>query len=384
MVDADRKPHDAGDVRLESARLLGAHMPTAGGLHKGISGGHEIGCTAVQVFTASPRQWSHPPLSDEAAAAFLGACDETGISFVAAHDSYLINLAAPADDLLERSRAAFRSELDRAERLGMAWVVTHMGAHVNQGEEQAVARLIASLVSILEATDGEGYRVGIALETTAGQGTGLGATFDQLGEVLRGVGRSPRLGVCLDTCHVFVAGYDLREEAAYQATWAAFDALIGREHLKLIHANDAKKALGSRVDRHAHIGEGEIGMAAFARLVADPRLSHVPIVVETPDADTMHAVNVSRLRRMAAGEPPAFQVTIQLFGRYSEVDGVTELTMPLDSTLRHAVDRIVAHDARLADIQAVCRFAVDEEFAELDTPLRPGCAVAVMPPMSGG
>ncbi len=248
--------HETPSSDVLPTRLLGAHMPTAGGLHKALLAGKEIGCTAVQLFTGSPRQWSHPPLSNEETAAFHAAREKTGIACAVAHDSYLINLAAPAVDVLERSREAFRGELDRAHRLGIPWVVTHMGAHLDQGEDAAVARLIESLRLILEETDAASSTAGIALETTAGQGTGLGWRFTQLGEVLAAIGNHPRLGVCLDTCHVFAAGYDLRDEGTYAQTWAEFDAQIGLERLKVIHANDSKKPLGSRVDRHEHIGEG--------------------------------------------------------------------------------------------------------------------------------
>ena len=155
-------------------RLLGAHMPTAGGLSKSLLSGKEIGCTAVQLFTGSPRQWSHPPIKEEDIAAFHAAREKTQMAFTVAHDSYLINLAAPAADVLDRSRKAFRGELDRAQVLAIPWVVTHMGAHLDQGEEEAVARLIESLKRILDDTDAEGHTSGVALETTAGQGTGLG------------------------------------------------------------------------------------------------------------------------------------------------------------------------------------------------------------------
>ena len=228
--------------------------------------------------------------------------EETGIEFACAHDSYLINLAAPNEETMAKSTKAFRSELDRAEQLGLSWVVTHMGAHLKMGEEEAVERLIQSLKNVLEETDAENYKVGVALETTAGQGTGLGWRFEQLGQVLRGVGENSRIGVCLDTCHIFVAGYDLRDEGSYEETWQAFDNHIGYHKLKIIHTNDAQKPCGSRVDRHAHIGEGEIGESAFSRLLTDPRLQHLPFILETPDSETMHAVNLQRLRKLAAGE----------------------------------------------------------------------------------
>ena len=361
-------------------------MPTAGGLRNSLIAGKEIGCTAVQLFTGNPRQWSHPPLENEQIEAFHAAREQTGIPFAVAHDSYLINLAAPAADVLDRSRDAFRAELDRAEQLEIPWVVTHMGAHLDQGEDAAMARLAESLRRILEATDVEGYSAGIALETTAGQGTGLGWRFEQLGQVLRDVGAHPRLGVCLDTCHIFVAGYDLRDEAAYERTWQEFDREIGRNKLKVIHANDAKKPLGSRVDRHAHIGAGEIGIRAFAQLVTDPRLLAIPIILETPDSETMHAVNLGRLRRLAAKGALGMDVTVLFFGHYSDTTGGSPLEMcvPEGTCVRDLALLLAARDPRLKGIESHCRFAVNEEYAAHDTPLFEGCTVAVLPPMSGG
>ena len=367
-------------------RPTGAHMPTAGGLHKALIAGQEIGCTAVQLFTGSPRQWSHPPLEAETIANFHKVRDASTIAFTVAHDSYLINLAAPANDVLERSRNAFRGELDRAQALGIPWVVTHMGAHLNAGEEEAMARLIDSLKRILEETDRLGYTVGVALETTAGQGTGLGWRFEQIGEVLRGVGAHPRLGVCLDTCHIFVAGYDLRDATTYAETWTNFEKEIGLANLKVIHANDAKKSLGSRVDRHEHIGGGEIGEAAFALLMKDPALAHVPIVVETPDSETMHAVNLARLKRLATGSSLALAVEVQLFGHYSDYVGGQPLAVkaPYGSSLNDLAQALIGIDARLSTIVQHCRFAIDEDYAALDAVLKEDCTVAVLPPMSGG
>ena len=370
-----------------NTRLLGAHMPTAGGLYKSLRAGKAIGCNVIQLFTGSPKQWGHPPLSDETIAAFRDAQEQTGIDFTVAHDSYLINLAAPDAANLTRSRGAFRAELERAESLGIRWVVTHMGSHLGKGVDEAVARLVESLRGILEETDAKNYKVGIALETTAGQGTGLGATFEELRDVLQGVGPHPRLGVCLDTCHVFVAGYDLRTPEVYAATWADFDAKIGRGNLKVIHANDAKKPLGSRADRHEHIGEGEIGAEAFRMLVTDPHLRHVPVIVETPDSETMHAVNLARLQRMARGEAgDELRVTVQFFGHYSDYfpNGTLPLLIPPDSRLADVAALLAAHDARLDGLEKHCRFALNEEYAALDAALTHGAAIAVLPPMSGG
>lgn len=361
-------------------------MPTAGGLHKSITAGQQIGCTAVQLFTGSPRQWSHAPLESEAIAAFQKARDASDIAFTVAHDSYLINLAAPAADVLERSRSAFRGELDRAQALGIPWVVTHMGAHLNAGEEAAVARLVDSLKRILDETDKLGYTAGIALETTAGQGTGLGWRFEQIGEVLRVVGKHPRLGVCLDTCHIFVAGYDLRDDTTYARTWAQFDTEIGLDRLKVIHANDAKKSLGSRVDRHEHIGGGEIGEAAFARLMTDPALAHVPIILETPDSETMHALNLARLQRLAQGMSLTLAIDVHFFGHYSEFfDGQPlAVQLPFGASLNDLAQQLVSTDDRLSAIAQHCRFAIDADYALLDTVLKADCTVAVLPPMSGG
>lgn len=371
-------------ARLE--RPLGAHMPTAGGLHKSLIAGQQIGCTAVQLFTGSPRQWSHSPLDTEVIANFHKVRDASNIAFTVAHDSYLINLAAPAADVLERSRDAFRGELDRAHLLGIPWVVTHMGAHLNAGEEAAVARLVESLKRILDETDRVGYTVGIALETTAGQGTGLGWQFEQIGEVLRGVGEHPRLGVCLDTCHIFVAGYDLRDESTYAQTWARFEMEIGRKNLKVIHANDAKKGLGSRVDRHEHIGAGEIGADAFARLMTDPTLAHVPIILETPDSETMHALNLARLQRLAKGSRLELALDIQFFGHYSEFFEGRSLAvhLPYGASLNDLALHLGQADERLQGIAQHCRFAVDEEYASLDAVLKEDGTIAVLPPMSGG
>jgi deoxyribonuclease-4 len=379
-------PVSPDSIASRPQRPLGAHMPTAGGLHKSLIAGQAIGCTAVQLFTGSPRQWSHSPLESEAIATFHKVRDASEIAFTVAHDSYLINLAAPAADVLERSRNAFRGELDRAQALGIPWVVTHMGAHLNAGEDAAVARLVDSLKRILDETDRLGYTVGIALETTAGQGTGLGWKFEQIGEVLKGVGPHPRLGVCLDTCHIFVAGYDLRDAAAYAATWAAFDAEIGLANLKVIHANDAKKSLGSRVDRHEHIGGGEIGEAAFTRLMTDPALAHVPIILETPDSETMHAMNLARLQRLAKGSSLALAIEVHLFGHYSEYFGGQPITvqLPYGASLNDLAQHLVTTDDRLSAITQHCRFAIDEDYAALDTVLKEDCTIAVLPPMSGG
>jgi len=279
--------------------LLGAHMPTAGGHHNAIADGVAIGCRSVQIFTASPRQWRAPSIAPEVAEKFKQVVRESGITKTVAHDSYLINLAAePGSDVLAKSRAAFRAEIERAEALGVDFLVSHPGAHGGAGEDVGIARLIESLDVIHAET--AGAKVRVAIETTAGQGTYLGGRFEQIARILNGVKDPARLAVCLDTCHVFAAGYDIRTPEAYEETMRLFDEIIGIKNLQVIHANDSQKALGSHADRHAHIGEGEIGLEAFRLLVNDPRLAGLPVIVETPDSETMHEVNVKRLHELMA------------------------------------------------------------------------------------
>ncbi|MGC8668570.1 MAG: deoxyribonuclease IV [Chthonomonadales bacterium] len=358
-------------------------MPTGGSLVHAITRGAAIGCDAVQIFTASPRQWNAPAPDEEAAHSFRQSRRASGIIHAAAHDSYLINLCAPDGALLERSRQAFVAELRRAEALGLEWVVTHMGAHLGSGEEAALLLLAESLRQVLESTSG--MNVGVALETTAGQGTCLGATFDQIARVLDLCGDTGRLGVCLDTCHIFAAGYDIRTEEAYEDTLARFHRLIGLERLRLIHANDAKKPLGSRVDRHEHLGRGQIGLAAFRRLVTDPRLWSIPVLVETPEAETMHEVNVRVLRHLACGKEVPMRIKVLLFGHFSSVypDGV-ELDVPAGSTPSDAARELERQDARLAGLARICRVAVNEEYTPSGAELKDGDTLAFIPPMSGG
>lgn len=282
---------------------FGAHMPTAGGLQRSLSSGARIGCDSIQLFTASPRQWASPPLDRGKIRSFRRMVEATGIHPLIAHDSYLINLATQDDALLTKSRNAFLEEMQRAEQLGLDYVVTHMGAHTGSGEEAGIKRLSESLNWLHQQIPG--YRVKVALETTAGQGTCLGGSFDHFPLIFAQVDEPERLAVCLDTCHVFVAGYDLRDTACVTQTLDSFGEKVGFDRLCCIHANDAQKGLGSKTDRHAHIGEGCIGDAGFTALLADRRLPEgLPIIVETPEAETRHAVNVWRLRQLAAAVAP--------------------------------------------------------------------------------
>jgi deoxyribonuclease-4 len=289
-------------------------MWATGGVHRALERGADLGCDVVQVFTRNPSRWNSKPLSREQVEACRRAQAESGVRLFAAHDSYLINLASPDEALRKQSLAAMRDELARADLLGIEWVVTHMGAHLGEGVDRGLARLVDSLNRAVNATPNG--RAKIALEVTAGQGTALGARFEHLAAVLQQVRRPERFGVCLDTCHVHAAGYAWRGQAAYDALWAEFDSVIGLDRLKLLHANDAKRECGSRVDRHEHLGKGRIGLATFRRLVRDPRLARVPIILETPQAETMHRENLELLRSMrpracagrrdAAGRPVGY------------------------------------------------------------------------------
>jgi molybdopterin converting factor small subunit len=263
-----------------------------------------------------------------------------------------------------------------------------MGAHLTGCEEDSMKVLCESMNLILQQT--EGLSTGVALETTAGQGTCLGRTFEQIAQVVDGCKAHPRVGVCLDTCHIFAAGYDIRTDEVYEETFGAFGRVIGFDKLKLIHANDSKKPLGSRVDRHEHVGDGEIGIEAFRRVANDPRMRHAPMIVETPDADTMHQENVRRLRALVNGTPgigdgSMITVTVHLFGHYKDVKPEAFLVgIPDSATVMELSKAIVSDEPKLAGLDRICRAAVNEEYSESTHRLREGDHVAFIPPMSGG
>lgn len=281
---------------------FGAHMPTTGGLDFAIRSGKEVGCELVQVFTKSPHQWRAREISDEEVKRFLQAQEETGVRCIVSHDTYLINPASPDPELLAKSREALAEEMIRCGRLGIPLVVMHLGTQGDGTPEEALERLTESVRQALEKAP-EG--VTLLLETMAGQGKTLGRSFEELAYVLDRAQGGDRLGVCLDTCHVFAAGYDLRDADAVAKTLNEFDRVVGLEHLKLIHANDSRKGLGSRVDRHDHIGAGCIGQAGFAALLTEPRLAHIPVILETPKEGEMDPVNLAALRKAAGVEDPA-------------------------------------------------------------------------------
>ncbi len=260
---------------------FGAHTSVAGGLYRCMESGQEAGCEVVQLFSKSERQWVGKPILPEDTAQFAAVRERTGVEPVMIHDSYLINLSSPKDDLWERSIAAFREELERARFLGVPFLNMHPGSHVGSGVEAGLERMVIALDRVGDAGAYEG--VTVLLETTAGQGTNLGSRFEEIGYLLAQTRHTDHFGVCLDTCHVFAAGYDLRTPEAYADTMAQFDRHIGIGRLKALHLNDALQPFGDRKDRHAHIGEGHIGREGFRAVVNDPRLAALPMVLETPN-----------------------------------------------------------------------------------------------------
>jgi deoxyribonuclease-4 len=271
-------------------------MPTAGGVPTGIERGARIDANTIALFTKNQRQWQAKPLTDEIIAEFKAKQRETGISPIVAHDSYLINLATPDRELREKSLDAFVEEIERCAALDIPFLVTHMGAHVGTGVEVGLAQLSESVNAAIERT--EELDVVIALEVTAGQGTSLGFEFGHLTTVLEKVEKPERAATCFDTAHAFAAGYDLTTSDGYAATIDAFDAAVGLERLVCFHVNDSKTPLGSRVDRHEHIGDGHIGSETFRLLVNDARFADVPKILETPQAEKMHGENLRRLKAL--------------------------------------------------------------------------------------
>lgn len=271
-------------------------MSIAGGTHLAISRGENLGCTAIQIFTKNASQWRSPPLTEEIVRRFTDERKRTGMRVIA-HDAYLINLASPDSALRNRSRAAFVDEMERSEKLGIPYLVMHPGAHKDSGEDAGLKNVVESFNTILKQTSG--FSVQILVENTAGQGTALGYSFEHLKRIVEDTIHPERMGICLDTCHAFAAGYDLRDKPSYDRTLEALDGTVGLRRLKVLHLNDCKKGLGLRVDRHEHVGRGELGMECFKLIMNDSRFRDVPKILETPkdlDGRDMDPVNLGILR----------------------------------------------------------------------------------------
>lgn len=275
---------------------FGAHVSVSGGVDTAFARGERFAMDAIQVFTKNQRQWVAKPLGEEEVTRWYGERGRTGITKVITHASYLINLASPKDELRQKSMTAFQDELERCETLGISGLVIHPGSHTGSGEEAGLAAVADSLNRIHEAAPH--LRVQTLLETTAGQGTNLGRTFEELATIIDQVEAKERIGICLDTCHVFAAGYDIRTDETYAEMMRAFDETLGIPNLKAIHLNDSKFPLGSKRDRHEHIGEGEIGLEGFRNVVNDSRLAGLPGLLETEkgDDDEFDGKNLATLR----------------------------------------------------------------------------------------
>lgn len=277
---------------------LGAHMSIAGGLHKAVERAVAAGCGVVQIFTRSSNQWKGKPVSDADAALFRTVCAESGLHEVISHDIYLINLAAPEGDTREKSLAAFADEMTTCARLGIGKIVMHPGSHLADRPEVGLGRVIEAFDQLFEQV--ADYRGLVLLETTAGQGTNLGRHFEELRAIIDGSRFPDRFAVCFDTCHTFAAGYDTATPEGYAAVMEQFDRILGLERLQCFHFNDSKKGLGSRVDRHEHIGQGTLGLEPFRFIMNDPRFVGIPKILETPkgDNDEMDQVNLALLRSL--------------------------------------------------------------------------------------
>ena len=279
---------------------LGAHMRIAGGFGTAVKEAVAAGCETLQVFTKSPQQWRARELAPEEGVEFQRQCQEADLFPVVAHDSYLINMASADDDLRRKSVEAFIEEVRRCQLLGIPSLVTHMGSAGTGSVDSAIHRFCDSLDQVLAAT--ADTDVAILLETTAGQGNSLGSSFEDFPHIFATVKDESRLGVCLDTCHIFAAGYDIRTVEGYHAVMATLDALVGLGRLRALHLNDSLKELGSRVDRHQHVGQGHLGLDAFRWILNDARLQHLPGILETPKQDAtkreMDPVNLAALRSL--------------------------------------------------------------------------------------
>jgi deoxyribonuclease-4 len=275
---------------------IGAHVSAGGGVENAPLNAARIGAKAFALFTKNQRQWKAKPLSQSSIQLFRENCEKEGYGpeHILPHDSYLINLGHPDEEGLTKSRAAFLDECRRCEQLGLIYLNFHPGSHLKKiSEDECLRRIAESINMTLDKT----LTVTVVIENTAGQGSNMGYRFEHLAAVIDQVEDKSRVGVCLDTCHTFTAGYDLKSKEGYHATLAAFDAIVGFEFLKGMHLNDSKKDYASRVDRHANIGKGFLGLDAFRLIMTDPRLKDIPLILETPD-ETLWAQEIELLYQM--------------------------------------------------------------------------------------
>jgi deoxyribonuclease-4 len=278
-------------------KWVGAHVSTAGGVENAPLNAQKIGAKAFALFTKNQRRWQSPPLSEKSIVAFCRNCELAGFTpeQILPHDSYLINLGHPDTDGLAKSRQAFFDEMGRCEKLGLRYLNFHPGSHLGKITVDAcLARIAESINMALDRTQ----TVAAVIENTAGQGNNVGNRFEQLAEIIAAVEDHSRVGVCLDTCHSFAAGYDIKTTGGFAHTIDAFDRIVGLDYLKAWHLNDSKKEIGSHVDRHAPLGDGALGMATFRSIMKDPRFDRMPLILETPE-DGRWAEEIQRLYKLA-------------------------------------------------------------------------------------
>lgn len=277
--------------------LIGAHCSAAGGVHKALLHGEAIGATTIQLFTSNQRQWAGKPISDNELALWQEALEGTGMQKVMSHASYLLNLGSPKEENMTKSLRAFEQEIKRCHQLDIAYLNFHPGAAVGDPEEECLERIVESLLHFEKLTDKGTTR--LLLETTAGQGTTVGHTFEHLAYIIKGVEKKVPIGVCIDTCHIFAAGYDIRDKKSWDETLEEFDAIVGLKHLYGLHINDSLHELGSRKDRHANLGKGKIGIEGFRAMMEDKRLRELPKYLETPHGDEYWENEIQMLRDFA-------------------------------------------------------------------------------------
>ncbi len=276
--------------------LLGAHVSISGGIHKAPKRGRDLGCDVIQVFSKNQMQWKAKPLTEEETEEFKKNIKKYDIKDVVIHTSYLINIGSPDEEKLKKSQDALIDEFYRASQLDIPYVVLHPGSHMGKGEEVGLSIIKDSINYIFDIT--KDLKTMLLLETTAGQGSNLGYRFEQIAYLIENTKDKERIGVCLDTCHIFAAGYDIRTKEAYDNTMKAFDDIIGLSKLRAIHLNDSKNDLGTRKDRHEHIGKGYIGLDGFKFIVNDERLQNIPMILETPGGDKYYKENLELLRSL--------------------------------------------------------------------------------------
>ncbi len=281
--------------KRSSEKLIGAHVSTSGGVYNAIENGEILGCNAIQIFSRNQRQWDQPALSSQEICRFREQWKDSRLRCIVAHNSYLPNLASPSTEIVEKSLAAFEDEIRRAEALGLMGVVFHPGSHLGTGEKEGLKRIISNLDRVMEQT--QGMKARLIVETTSGTGSNLGYRFEHISKIIGGVKDPSRMGICLDTCHIFCAGYDIRTQETYKAAVEAMKSAWGEdlEKIMVIHFNDSQHELGSRKDRHERIGKGEIGKNAFGYFLNDYRFKNVPMILEIPGGDEAYTGDLNLL-----------------------------------------------------------------------------------------